>query len=88
MIGFNYCTNCGFKLNVNDNFCPNCGVKVGGDNSEVINDDDFFLKYKIKQMKSKNVISFDYLCQSVCKLFENDDKNLELLKKKSSLYLK
>ena len=48
MIGFNYCTNCGFKLNVNDNFCPNCGVKVGGDNSEVINDDDFFLKYKIK----------------------------------------
>ena len=48
MIGFNFCTNCGFKLNVNDNFCPNCGVKVGGDNSEVINDDDFFLKYKIK----------------------------------------
>ena len=48
MIGFNFCTNCGFKLNVNDNFCSNCGVKVGGDNSEVINDDDFFLKYKIK----------------------------------------
>ena len=48
MIGFNYCTNCGFKLNVNDNFCPNCGVKVGEDNSEVIMDDDFFLKYKIK----------------------------------------
>ena len=48
MIGFNYCINCGFKLNVDDNFCPNCGVKVGDDNSEVIMDDDFFLKYKIK----------------------------------------
>ncbi len=48
MIGFNYCINCGFKLNVDDNFCPNCGVKVGEDNSEVIMDDDFFLKYKIK----------------------------------------
>lgn len=48
MIGFNYCINCGFKLNADDNFCPNCGVKVGEDNSEVIMDDDFFLKYKIK----------------------------------------
>ncbi|WP_346661647.1 hypothetical protein [uncultured Methanobrevibacter sp.] len=48
MIGFNYCINCGFKLNIDDNFCPNCGVKVGEDNSEVIMDDDFFLKYKIK----------------------------------------
>lgn len=48
MIGFNYCINCGFKLSVNDNFCPNCGVKIGDDNSQVIADDDFFLKYKIK----------------------------------------
>lgn len=41
-----------------------------------------FLKYKIKQMKSKNVISFDYLCQSVCKLFENDDSSITCYKKK------
>ena len=58
MIGFNYCINCGFKLNVDDNFCPNCGVKVGEDNSEVIMDDDFFLKYKIKIENLKEEYDF------------------------------
>ena len=45
-------------MNVDDNFCPNCGVKVGDDNSEVIMDDDFFLKYKIKIEKDDNYIEY------------------------------
>ena len=28
MEGFNYCMNCGYKLDPSDNFCPNCGVKL------------------------------------------------------------
>lgn len=49
MSGFNYCMNCGSKLDVSDNFCSNCGAKVGESESfELIQDKDFFLKYKIK----------------------------------------
>lgn len=48
MDGFNFCSNCGYKLDLSDNFCPNCGVKLGNNVEEFIDDDDFFLKYKIK----------------------------------------
>ena len=49
MQGFNYCMNCGSKLDINDKFCSNCGVKVGeSDSFELIHDKDFFLKYKIR----------------------------------------
>ena len=48
MKGFNYCINCGSKLDPSDNFCPNCGVKLEEYDSMLINDDDFFLKYEIK----------------------------------------
>lgn len=43
----NYCTNCGYKLEIDDNFCPNCGIKIE-DGNEVIEDKDFFLKYEVK----------------------------------------
>ncbi len=49
MGGFNYCSNCGFKLKPRDKFCPNCGVKVGiADYSKIIDDKDFFLRYELK----------------------------------------
>lgn len=51
----NYCINCGSKLALNDNFCPNCGTRVGeSDSFEPIQDNDFFLKYKIKIEKLNN----------------------------------
>ena len=48
MKGFKFCSECGFKLQPSDKFCPNCGVKLGYSDFELIDDDDFFLKYKIK----------------------------------------
>ena len=55
MKGFNFCTNCGFKLEIGDKFCPNCGLKLDdGDDLEIISDNDFFLKYNIKIENLKN----------------------------------
>ena len=48
MEGFNYCMNCGYKLDPSDNFCPNCGVKLEEYDSMFFDDNDFFLKYEIK----------------------------------------
>lgn len=48
MMGFNFCMNCGYKLEPSDKFCPNCGIKVGHLAEEKISDKDFFLKYRIK----------------------------------------
>ena len=76
MIGFNYCINCGFKLNVDDNFCPNCGVKVGEDNSEVIMDDDFFLKYKIKIENLKE--EYDLKVSKAIELIKKEFDPLEI----------
>lgn len=76
MIGFNYCINCGFKLNVDDNFCPNCGVKVGDDNSEVIMDDDFFLKYKIKIENLKE--EYDLKVSKAIELIKKEFDPLEI----------
>ena len=76
MIGFNYCIKCGFKLNVDDNFCPNCGVKVGEDNSEVIMDDDFFLKYKIKIENLKE--EYDLKVSKAIELIKKEFDPLEI----------
>ena len=55
MKGFNYCMNCGSKLDIEDKFCSNCGVKIGeSDSFELIDDKDFFLKYKLKIEKLNN----------------------------------
>ena len=48
MRGFNFCTNCGARLTIEDNFCPDCGLKIGSSDEEFIQDNDFFLKYNIK----------------------------------------
>lgn len=49
MKGFKFCMNCGSELEISDRFCPNCGIKVGhSEDFELIQDKDFFLKYKIR----------------------------------------
>ena len=47
-MGFNFCMNCGERLDPSDKFCTNCGTKVGEAGSGKISDKDFFLKYTIK----------------------------------------
>lgn len=75
MRGFNYCINCGFKLDINDNFCPECGFKIGDSDSEIIQDNDFFLKYniKIENLKQDYDLKVNKAIDLIRKQFDSSD---------------
>ena len=77
MRGFNYCMNCGSKLDINDKFCSNCGVKVGQSESfELIQDKDFFLKYKIKIENLSN--GYDIKVAKALELIKKEFESTEI----------
>ena len=62
--------NCGFKLQPSDRFCPNCGVKLGSDDFELINDEDFFLKYGIENLNKEYNLKVNKAVELIKKYFD------------------
>lgn len=71
--GFNFCMNCGAKLNPNDHFCGVCGVKVGEIKRKVtVEVKDNFPQYKAKlnELKEEYELKEGRAKELIGKLFD------------------